>query len=147
MSFSDTIDNLVSTLTDDTDLSTFCTTAWDKTLTVKKGYKERTEINLSELPVVRITSPGYEPDTASANQLGWRRVRLYFGFCQKDEALAVDQALQFEELIRAALVKDRRRGNTAQTTVPDNSINDEGASKPSFFTVMDVRIQTYKPLT
>jgi hypothetical protein len=143
MSFTATLDNLVSTLTNDAALQAFATAAWGKPITVHAGYKQRMEIGAEELPVIRITRPQVEPDTKSANRIALHKVRLYCGFYQPDLELAVSETIQYEELIRAALVVDRRRGQTAQATVPGDSANDEGTYHPSYFLVMDVDIQTY----
>jgi hypothetical protein len=142
MAFSDVMANLVSTLQTDPELTAFCLASFRKPLTVKRGYKKRHEIGLDELPIIRITHPQDSPDITSGNNIVMHTVRLYCGFGQDDCELAVDQSTGFDELIRAALLKDRRRGRTAQTTIPGAAVNDEGSLHPSYFTIMDLQIET-----
>ena len=142
MSFSLVTANLVSTLQNDPDLTAFCLAAFKKTLSVKRGYKKRHEIGLDELPLIRITHPQDNPDITFGNNINMHTVRLYCGFNQDNCELAVDQSTDFTDLIRAALLKDRRRGKTAQTTIPGKAVNDEGSLHPSYFTIMDCQIET-----
>ena len=142
MGFGDVLANIVTTLKTDADLAAFCLSAFKKALTVKLGYKERHEISLDHLPIIRITRPKDSPDITSGNNINMQSLRLYCGFCQDDSELAVTQSVTFEELIRAALLKDRRRGGTAQTTIPGDAVNDAGSMHPSYFTVMDFQIET-----
>lgn len=142
MPFGDVLSNYVTTLQNDSDLSAFCSSAFGKALTVKLGYKQRHEIGLDELPIVRVTNPRDNPDITSGNNINMHQVRLYCGFVQDDCELAALQLIQFKELIRAALLKDRRRGGNAQTTIPGAAVNDEGAMHPSYFTVMETQVET-----
>ena len=142
MGFGDTLANIVTTLKNDADLAAFCPSAFKKTLTVKLGYKERHEIGLDQLPLIRVTFFKDSPDITSGNNINMHTVRLFAGFNQDDCELAVTQSVTFKELIRAALLKDRRRGSTAQTTIPGDAVTDAGSMHPSYFTVMDFQIET-----
>jgi len=142
MGFGDVLANIVTTLKTDADLAAFCLSAFKKALTVKLGYKERHEIGLDELPIVRITYLKDSPDITSGNNINMHTVRLYCGFNQDDCELAVTQSVTFAEMIRAALLKNRRRGGAAQTTIPGDAVNDAGSMHPSYFTVMDFQIET-----
>jgi hypothetical protein len=142
MSFVNTLTNVVTTLTNDTDLQAYALTTWGKNVTVKKGFRQRLEIGLDELPLIRVTRPEDTPDTRSGNIIIMHKVRLYAGIYQPDKDAAVDQIITFGELIRAALRKDRRRGGTAQTTIPGAIVNDEEGLADSFFLVMDTDIET-----
>lgn len=142
MSFVNTLDNLVSSLSGDADLQAYATATWGKNVTVKKGFRQRHEIGLDELPLIRITRPQDDPDLTSGNIIIMHKVRLYGGLYQPDPDLAVDQIITFAELIRAAVRKDRRRGGTAQTTIPGSTANDEEGVDDSYFLVMDLDIET-----
>lgn len=142
MSFVATLDNLVSTLTADATLQAYAQATWGKNVTVKKGFRQRHEISLSELPLIRVTRPQDDPDTRSGNLIIMHKVRLYAGIYQPNRDLAVDQIITLGELIRAALKQDRRRGGTAQTTIPGAIVNDEEGIDDSFFLVMDTDIET-----
>lgn len=142
MGIKDALANMVTALRDDADLAAFCTAAFQKPLAVHLGYKERHEIGLDELPLVRVTYFRDAPDISSGNNINMHTVRLYCGFNQDDSELAVTQAVEFKELIRAALLKDRRRGNNAQTTIAGDAVTDSGSMQPSYFTVMEFQIET-----
>jgi hypothetical protein len=141
VSFTAVIADIVTTLQTDTDLAALVT-AWGKTLTVKKGYKQRAEIGLEELPIIRVTTPEEDPDTSAGHRTTLHKVRLYCLFLQNDCEQAVDDLVIFREKILDAMLKNRRRGGTAQTTIPGKSANDEGTFHPSYCIVMEFDIQT-----
>ena len=141
MSFVPTLADVVETLQDDTDLQAFAVTKWGKEITVKRAYKRRIEIKLSELPIILVTRPRRTAREGLARRKDYQHtVRLYAGFHQVDRDKANDELIEFEELIDAALVKDRTRSNTASDTELNAAENDEGENHPSYFSVLDYEI-------
>lgn len=141
MSFVDTLNNIKTTLENDANLQAFCQEKWGKALTVKKVFKQRTEIHLNEFPLVLITRP-----TRRAQEGLTRRkdndhtVRLYAGFNQKDREKAQEETIGFEEAIDNAVIADRTRGGTAADTAFVSSQNDEGLFHPVYFQVIEFDI-------
>jgi hypothetical protein len=141
MSFTAVIDNLVATLQNDTALTAYCNSEWGKGLTVKPVYKHRTEINLTDLPIVLITRPTLKKIFlvgGPRNEV--HTMRLYCGFHQPDRAKALAEFIEYEEKIDGALIADRNRGGHAIETDPLTSINDEGEFHPVYFMVMEANI-------
>jgi len=144
-SFKDVVNNLVTTLQNDSDMSTFCKAKWNKNLSVKKVFKERNEINYNDLPIILITRPSIEKSfRIGGDRENKNIVRLYCGFLQNDKRQALDEFIEFEEIIDDVLLKDSMRGNYALDTDPVSSINDEGKYHPIYFMVMDVEILQYR---
>lgn len=147
MSILPAIANLKETLLNDAALSAFCSSRFRKTLTIKRGYRDREEIGMDECPVIIVTRPTVERENGlNRRSRGIHSLRLYFGFYQPGTDAEVREtaaiiAVEFEELIEAALVVDTTRGGTASATIPGSSVNDEGALHPIYFGVMDVTLQ------
>jgi len=139
--FNDAIANLVTTIEGDSALSAFCLSKWGKALTVLRVYKNRTEIQLSELPIALITRPEVNKKFLIGAREGEHRVRIYFGFQQDDRLKAQEELIEAEELIDDALLVDHTRGGKAIDTTPEASANDEGSFHPVYFMVMDVLIK------
>lgn len=139
--FNDVIANLVTTLEGDSALSTFCTNKWGASLTVPRLYKNRTEIQVSELPVALITRPEVKKNFLIGARDAEHRVRIYLGFRQEDKLKAQEELIEVEELIDDALLADHTRGGKAIDTMPEASANDEGSFHPVYFLVMDVLIK------
>ena len=140
-SFIDVIDNLATTLEDNAALKSFCAEKWSKSLIVLTVFKERTEIQLSDLPIVLITRPETTKDFSTGTRDGTHTVRLYCGFRQEDRLKAMKELIEFEEKLDDALLVDHTRGGIAIDTDPKASANDEGKFHPVYFMVMDVTIQ------
>lgn len=140
-SFTTVIDNIVTTLQNDSALSAFCVAKWGKALTVKKVYKKRVEINLNELPIILVTRPSVEKEFLIGARDADHIVRLYAGFHQTDREKAQEEVIEFEEKIDDALLVDHTRGGTATNTNPKSSVNDEGENHPAYFMAMDVAIK------
>lgn len=133
--------NIVTTLQNNSALSTFCNDKWGKALTVKKVYKKRIEINLDELPIILVTRPSVEKEFLIGARDADHIVRLYCGFNQADREKAQEEIVEFEEKIDDALMVDHTRDGTATNTNPKSSVNDEGENHPSYFILMDVAIK------
>ncbi len=148
MSFKPVTDNIKSTLAADTALAAWLAVKFPgKVLKVVKAFKRRQEINVSDLPVIMITSPRR---VKSEGPLGGRRydstVMLYAGFhYDGDRENAPGMVEEFESLIEDAILKDRRRGATAVLTEFEDVANDEGASHPIYFSVLQFSILTERP--
>lgn len=142
-SFVDVINNIATTLQQDAALSSFCQSKWGRSLSVKKIFKERTEIGLNDLPSILITRPSTEKSfrILGFNIRDWSNtVRLYCGFHQQDKLKALEELIEFEEKIDDALLFDSTRGGLALRTDPKTSVNDEGIYYPTYFLAMDVEI-------
>lgn len=140
-SFTNIITNIVTTLQNDAALAAFCSTKWGKTLTIKKIFKKRVEINISELPIILVTRPSLDKEFLVGVKDADNVVRLYCGFHQTDREKALDETIEFEEKIDDALMVDHTRGGLAINTNPKVSANDEGEFHPVYFIAMDVAIK------
>jgi hypothetical protein len=138
-----TLDNLVTTLATDANLQAFAMATWGKRLTVEKGFLQRREISLSDLPLIRVTRPQETLGSQEIDPQAMAQFRLYIGFYQPDADTAVDQDITFNELTRATLRKNRRRGGTAQTTILGPTVTDEGQSHPAYFSIMSIATPWY----
>lgn len=141
MSFKNTLDNIVATLQNDSDLQSFCMATWGKTAAVKGQCQKKLDVPSADLPLIEVTVPLDKPDAASGSLLTLNTVRLYCGFSRDNVEQAIGDAIQYKEYIRSALLKDRRRGNTAQATIPGPYQIDEEAIPPVYFLQMDFQIQ------
>jgi hypothetical protein len=143
MSFASVTDNIKTTLENDTDLSEWVETVFPgKTLQVFKAFRNRQEINVADLPVCMITRPARRAaDAPIGNQQWWEStVLIYLGFYCEDRSDTQDTLIAFEELVEAALAKDRSCGGHAQRAVYESSENDGGAYHPHYFTVMQFTV-------
>lgn len=140
-SFTAIISNIVTTLQNDADIASFCTTKWGKALTVMKVYKRRIEISAEDLPIVLITRPQADKKSLIGARDVDNTVRLYAGFQQDDREKALDEIIEFEEKIDDALLVDHTRGGNAINTDSKASVNDEGEFHPVYFIAMDVLVK------
>lgn len=140
-SFTAVINNIVTTLQNDSALTAFCTAKWGKALKVMKVYKRRVEISAEDLPVILITRPQVEKEFLVGARDADNMVRLYAGFQQDDREKALDEIIEFEETLDDALLVDHTRGGNAINTDPKASVNDEGEYHPVYFLAMDVAIK------
>ncbi|WP_020675562.1 hypothetical protein [Geopsychrobacter electrodiphilus] len=138
--------DLKSTLESDSALDAFCQARFGKSITVKTSYRNREEISMGECPVVLMTRPRVTRENGlNRRARGNHTVRLYFGFYQADTAgdprdTANQTAIEFEEAIEDAVSADTTRGGNASSTVPKDSVNDEGILHPVYFGVMEIEI-------
>ncbi|MFA5354213.1 MAG: hypothetical protein WC291_08280 [Thermodesulfovibrionales bacterium] len=140
MSFTTVLSNLATTLQNNAALASFCTTKWGKALTVKRVYHKRTEINISDLPILLITRPMMDKKFYIGARDGHHTVRLYLGFRQEDREKAQAELVEAEELVDDAMMAVIPSSLGALNLVPQGSQNDEGEYHPVYFTVMDVMI-------
>lgn len=140
-SFVDVINNLVNTLQSDSTLDTFCREEWGKSLTIKKVFKKREEVGLTEFPLVMITRP--QVSVEQENNIAYERkntIRLYVGFHQPNREAALDEIIELEEMIEKALVQDMSVGGTVDMIIPGSSVNDEGYFHPVYFIAKEFEI-------
>jgi len=147
MSLKPVTDNIKATLLADTALLAWIATNFPgKQLRVVKAYKRRTEISVTDLPLIMIAAP---KKRRAEGPIGGRRyesdVLTYAMFhFDGDRATAPDLTEQFESLVEDALLRDPRRGNTAVDTDFEDSANDEGISHPTYISVLQFKILTQR---
>lgn len=140
-SFTDITDLVVAALAGYADLKTFCISNWKKPPAVRKFYKKREEVSLTELPLVMVTVPS-QRSTPAAARLLYREytLRLYCGFQEDDRGKAQDLIIKFEEFIEQALLIDAvLNAQNIEIEVGD-SANDEGQLHPVYFIVKEFTI-------
>ena len=148
-SFVDVVDVIVSKLLSG-NAASFALAKWGKALAVNKMFKHRTEIGLSELPLIMITRPEVVPDNWTLGEREYKHLlRFYFGFHQPDKSLAQDEIIQFEEAIEDDFLSYKESGSLPAGVWDIDSkaaINDEGYFHPVYFAVKDVEIFTARQL-
>jgi hypothetical protein len=141
-SFITTIDGIVATLQGNTALNDYTKAEFNnKTITVKKIFKKRTDVNIADLPIILITRPSLEKShLINSPRNGKNTVRLYVGFHQTDKRKALDNFIQLEEKIDDALLAVAPETLGAISINPNESANDEGMFHPIYFMAMNVEI-------
>ena len=139
MSFLPILNIIQPAIEADADLETLCQLYFGKSITVKRGFKKREEIDAKQLPMIRITRPLTSGSAESEISGGYiHRLRLYCGFYfTGDTDAAVNLAIEFEEAIERAVMRNNTDSTFGALILPDSSINDEGARAPSFWAVKD----------
>lgn len=141
-SFNDAIAQLITVLQNDSALAGFCSSRWGRSLTVKKVFKQRTEVSMNELPLCLITRPSVAYSFLSNTvRDGDHSVRLYLGFLQNDRRKALEEFVEFEEKVEDAFYANYTLNGTAINTTPESSINDEGKFHPVYFIVKEIKIR------
>jgi len=138
--FSAVIQALQAQLENDTALQAFTQSAWGKALTVEQVFKDRTEVRMSDLPLIMITRPEVRRTELSNVRDGHHTVRLYCGFHSQDKHAAAVDMIDFEEAIDNAIDADDTLGGTCIQALPGDSVNDEGKFHPVYFIVKDLSI-------
>jgi len=112
-----------------------------KTINVVRRYKSRTEIHVSELPVIMLTRPRVAVEQgSSAEGFQEHTVALYCGFTCEDREQAQDLVIRFEEALEKAIMVDPSLGMRVAHTEPGDSANDEGKYHPVYFFVKEIKI-------
>lgn len=143
-SFKDVINNIVYLLQNDVALQNFSKTRWQttKSLTVSKAFKKRIFINLRDLPLILITMPFIEKSfLINTNRNSTHTIRLYCGFIQNNPKRALEDFIEFEELIDDALLFYEPEQLGALNLIPKSSENDEGLYHPVYFLTLDVEVK------
>jgi hypothetical protein len=138
--FISVIDNIKSTLENDTALDTLCQENFGRAITVLKSFKNRQELDAAQFPVIMITRPQVKKTYLTGAKDGEHTVLLYCGFFCEDSTQALDMLVQLEEAVDDAMLVDTSRGGTAIDSLPGDSANDSGHYHPYYFIVMTVDI-------
>ena len=143
--FNDIIDDLVTALRSNTALNNFCKEKWGRIPIVKKMFKFRTEIQISDLPLIFVTRPDKKSQDVAigGDREHENTVRLYCGFHQLNRDVGQEEMIEFEELTDDAVLLDRKRNNLAFDTNVTTTVTDEGYFHPVYFVVKDVLIINY----
>lgn len=138
MSFSDDLTYLAALLAADSGIAALFP---GKTVKVVRRYKSRTEIHVSDLPVIMITRPRVNTESGS-NISGFadHTVALYCGFNCEDREQAQDLLIRMEEAVEVCIMKDPTLGGRVMYTAPGSSANDEGKWHPVYFLVKEITI-------
>lgn len=144
MSFNDTLDSLKETFCVSASLDAFSQTKWARSVTVKRVFRNRTEIAVSELPIILITAPQKIPGRFMNDLMDSQHgVLLYCGFHQPDREKAQEELIEFEELVEDAILtyrKTHRFPTGVDDIRPGEAANDEGRKPPVYFFVKHVEI-------
>ncbi len=138
MSFSDDLTYLVGLIAADDDIAALFP---GKQLKVVRRYKSRTEIHVSDLPIVMITRP--RATTESGNNVsGFQEhaTAFYCGFNCENKEQAQDLVIRFEEALEKCIMKDPTLGGRVMYSEPGDSANDEGKYHPVYFLVKEFKI-------
>ncbi len=139
--FTDVLDRTRTLLEADAALGSFCPHHWGKSLTAEIRYRARREIAFSELPIVLITRPQVSNRKGVRHgREGLHTIHLYAGFMNNDAAAGALELVRFEELIEDALTVGNPFADLALDAAVGDSINDEGAAPPAFFTAMQLHV-------
>lgn len=142
MSFIAKINALKVRLENNQALQNFCMNKFNKRLTVLKVFRDRTEISLSDLPIVMITRPQVNRTFAGYMPKIEQIIYLYAGFHQIDREKAIDNSIEFEELLEEAInQKTQVSGDIPMAIMPGDSANDEGMFHPVYFLVMHLTVK------
>ncbi|MDA8104660.1 MAG: hypothetical protein M0Z71_04705 [Nitrospiraceae bacterium] len=142
-SFVTVINNLVTLLQGTgTPLQVWSQSKFNRSVIIKKVYKNRTEVNASDLPIILIARPLLEKSyLINASRNGKHTVRFYAGFHQPDRRVALDQFIEFEEMIDDTLLSVPPESLGAIILDPKHSANDEGKFHPYYFHVCEIEIK------
>lgn len=144
MTFNDTLDSLKETFEASVPLDVFSKTRWGQSLTVKRVFRNRTEIAGSELPIILITAPQKIPGRFMNDLMESQHgVLLYCGFHQPDREKAQEELVQFEEIVEDTILtyrKTKRFPTGVEDIRPGEAANDEGRRPPIYFFVKHVEI-------
>lgn len=149
-SFNTALDRLAELLAADTTIQAFALASWQKKITVKRKFRNRTQIHASELPLIMITRPEVEKESRiSGGRDNVNTVRLYILFNQDDPEKAQSEVVRIEELVDDFLdqnyrIKDAAGMPLVKNIKPGGSANDEGMFHPGYGIVMDTDIQQYR---
>ena len=150
ISFNTALDRLVGLITADTSLQSFALAKWQKRFTVRREFRNRVQVNTSELPLIMLTRPSVTKEfRISGGRDNVNTVRLYILFQQDERAKAQSEIVEVEELIDDCLaanyrIKDANGDPLVKNVKPGDSVNDEGMFHPVYGIVMDVDIEQYR---
>ena len=147
MSFINKMNALKIRLQNNQALTDFCQTNFRRNLSVRRFFKNRAEINASDLPLIFITRPIIKREFAGNISKKEHSIALY---CllhwpeEDDEGLskAQDLSIEFEELIEDAVhLYTGLTGDISMALTDGDSENDEGMFHPVYAFVMHLIIK------
>jgi hypothetical protein len=131
-------------------LEDFADEQWGKSMTVKRCFKHREEVILSDLPIIMMTIPSIEGGTWRPAERDYTViVRLYCGFCRQDREAAQSEVVSFHEAVEDVLLRMKEANNLPAGVIdidPKNCTTDEGYFHPVYFFVKDVEIDVVRTL-
>jgi hypothetical protein len=137
MSFISTLAKIKQIIDEDENLQAFVSGNFDRPLSVRITYKERLEINKSELPVIIMTRPEKALNELNGTVGAFQNhtVLMYIGFHCHNQLTGQIMLIQFEELVEAAIMKNQNAEGVNVNFTPGPSRNDQGANHPEYFLV------------
>lgn len=143
MSFIDNINALKVRLENNAALNAYAVNNYGKVFKVMKVYKNRVEIQLSDLPIIMITRPSVRRTPGNLSSRKDHSVSLYAGFRQEDRETSLEQFIELDELLEAAVIaKTALFGDVPMSVEVNDSLNDEGMYHPSYFLAMNLTVKT-----
>lgn len=115
---------------------------FNKPLSIKRVFKNRVEIGLSDLPILLITRP--RRDTLFAGNISNKEhsVLLRIGFNQNDFEKAQDNLIEIEEIIEEIIpMKTTDPDDVAMAMSVGETLNDEGVYHPVYFMMMHLIVK------
>ncbi len=142
MSISEKINALKIRIENNKPLQDYCALHFRKQLKVVNVFKTKKQITLDELPIVMITRPRVSREPFGNASKKEHSVYLYLGFQQTDIEKALDNSIEIEDLLEAAISsKTSIQGDAGMYVSPADSSNDEGMFHPTYFMLMEVIIK------
>lgn len=138
-SFNDNLDRVVTALQTNAGIDDYCRVNFGRGLTVKRTFKHRTEIALSDLPYCMVTRPSMDSERTTGLIYRDNSIRLYIGFHEPDREKAQTHLIELEELVEQAMYALDLASSDMMVT-PKGSMNDEGYFHPVYFFVKDVGV-------
>jgi hypothetical protein len=144
MSFDALADEIIATIAAAPTVVAVVSAQWpQKTLTVKKGFKTRQEINVADLPVCLIVRPERKRTLQYVKQYDHSFILFVGCHCDnREEAPGLLDAL--ENAIEDTLTEAYTLGGTAVEVHYISSVNDMGMYHPVYFTTMQFDISARK---
>ncbi len=135
---------MIATIEASPAIASLVTTNWPgKTLNVKPGFKPRSEINVTDLPIALIVRPDRKSTILSARQYAHSFI-LFVGIHSEARESAPGLLDALENAIEDALVANYTLNGTAVDVNYVGSSNDMGIYHPHYFTSMQFEISARK---
>lgn len=123
-------------------LQQFCQEKFGKQLKVLTVFKQRTEIQMHDLPIVMITRPRVRREPQGNLSKKEHSVFLYAGFMSNDREQAPELSIEFEEKLEEAVRRKTSHPDDRSFYIaPADSSNDEGRFHPVYFLVIEFLIK------
>jgi len=146
--FTVVLEKLKDIFTTDPDITAFFQARYQKVLTARLGFHKRVEISLTMHPFLFITQPSFAP-VEKYNRTATRlyHVNTFWLISQQDRARAVEELIELESLVDAAIRKDPTLGGLVREAwAAEGVANDEGIFHPNYAFVMPLTVLARKEL-